>query len=73
MCLNRKCVAIDSHRERTVPNACPDNCDGNGVCNSKGQCHCNNGYAPPKCDGSGPGGSLHSGPAENPRSMFVSL
>lgn len=73
MCWKRKCRTIDYIRDKTVPNACPNNCNGNGVCNSKGQCHCNNGYAPPDCDNSGPGGSLNSGPAEDPRSMFASL
>jgi len=37
------------------------------VCNNLGQCHCDDGYAPPNCATAGPGGSLHSGPA-NPSS-----
>ncbi|XP_025094501.1 disintegrin and metalloproteinase domain-containing protein 12-like [Pomacea canaliculata] len=43
---------------------CPD-CHGNGVCNSKGHCHCHVGYAPPLCDRPGFGGSIDSGPATN--------
>lgn len=31
-----------------------------------GHCHCEKGFAPPNCDSPGPGGSLHSGPAQNP-------
>lgn len=64
LCVNRKCMPVAS---LTVgPMACPDNCNGNGMCNSKGHCHCDTGYAPPLCLAPGPGGSLDSGPASNP-------
>jgi len=36
------------------------------VCNNLGQCHCDDGYAPPRCDTAGSGGSMHSGPANAP-------
>uniref|UniRef100_A0A671DTE5 A disintegrin and metallopeptidase domain 3-like n=1 Tax=Rhinolophus ferrumequinum TaxID=59479 RepID=A0A671DTE5_RHIFE len=38
-------------------------CKGHGVCNSKGNCHCDVGYAPPSCtiSPSSPGGSIDDG------------
>lgn len=45
---------------------CPNNCNGHGVCNSRGHCHCDMGYSPPHCDYPGPGGSEDSGPASDP-------
>lgn len=34
------------------------------MCNTLGQCHCNEGYAPPDCSKPGAGGSYHSNPAK---------
>lgn len=56
MCLNQACVSTER-----VKAGCP-NCYGNGVCNSKGHCHCFDGYDPPDCRGPGFGGSIDSGP-----------
>lgn len=59
ICLKKKCVPMSL----VASPSCPD-CHGNGVCNSLGQCHCNEGFAPPTCDEPGHGGSLHSGPVK---------
>lgn len=41
---------------------CVNGCSDRGVCNSKGHCHCEEGWGPPICDVSGNGGSVDSGP-----------
>lgn len=51
---------------RTEVKTCPNDCNGNGICNSLGHCHCNVGFAPPDCTYPGPGGSNDSGPASDP-------
>ncbi|XP_072934228.1 uncharacterized protein Meltrin [Epargyreus clarus] len=66
MCLKQKCVSVESVRaavEKEKSSVCPSDCSGHGVCNSKGHCHCDAGYAPPLCALPGPGGSYDSGPA----------
>ncbi|XP_025916065.1 disintegrin and metalloproteinase domain-containing protein 21-like [Apteryx rowi] len=61
ICINRTCVPeakyLTSHcsSKRT--------CRGKGVCNTKGNCHCDDGWAPPYCQFAGFGGSIDSGPA----------
>ncbi|XP_056006417.1 disintegrin and metalloproteinase domain-containing protein 12-like isoform X2 [Ostrea edulis] len=57
ICYNHKCTSL----ARLATKNCPD-CNNNGVCNSIGQCHCNEGFGPPFCNEPGFGGSLHSGP-----------
>ncbi|XP_055908941.1 disintegrin and metalloproteinase domain-containing protein 12 isoform X2 [Eupeodes corollae] len=69
MCVGQKCIGIEDLRSSGFGVECPENCNGNGICNSKGNCHCNEGYAPPFCNAPGPGGSKDSGPATNPNSL----
>lgn len=64
MCVNQTCMAVSDLKARYK--TCPDNCNGKGVCNNKGNCHCFIGYASPNCNEPGPGGSEDSGPASSP-------
>ncbi|XP_055586940.1 disintegrin and metalloproteinase domain-containing protein 12 [Uranotaenia lowii] len=66
MCLNQVCMAVESLRAKGSGVECPENCNGNGICNSEGHCHCNKGFAPPLCNSPGNGGSEDSGPASDP-------
>ncbi|XP_064630043.1 disintegrin and metalloproteinase domain-containing protein 9-like isoform X2 [Lineus longissimus] len=59
MCLNHQCQWITDLK---FPK-CYMGCSDNGVCNSKGNCHCDAGWASPLCDRAGSGGSIDSGPA----------
>jgi hypothetical protein len=71
MCVNQKCMAVGSLRQQAGSGVCPQNCNGNGVCNSRGHCHCAIGYAPPLCDYPGIGGSEDSGPASDPSGEYL--
>ncbi|KAK9890704.1 hypothetical protein WA026_012054 [Henosepilachna vigintioctopunctata] len=62
MCVNQKCLSVSSLR--TKGRDCSNNCK-NGWCNNLGHCHCKDGFAPPNCGSSGPGGSEDSGPASS--------
>lgn len=66
MCLNQECMAVESLRAQGSGVQCPEDCNGNGICNSEGHCHCNKGFAPPLCNSPGNGGSEDSGPATDP-------
>ncbi|KAM9061287.1 disintegrin and metalloproteinase domain-containing protein 30-like [Sarcophilus harrisii] len=58
MCVNKTCLNISSIQQECVP----EQCNFQGVCNNRGNCHCDFGYAPPFCQNSGYGGSSDSGP-----------
>ncbi|XP_072207473.1 disintegrin and metalloproteinase domain-containing protein 21-like [Excalfactoria chinensis] len=60
ICINRTCVP----EEKYLASHCSANttCRGKGICNTKGNCHCDNGWAPPFCQYAGFGGSIDSGP-----------
>ncbi|NXD12624.1 ADAM9 protein, partial [Nothocercus nigrocapillus] len=61
ICINRTCVPEAEHL--TSPCSAEKTCRGKGVCNTKGNCHCDDGWAPPYCKFAGFGGSIDSGPA----------
>lgn len=74
MCVNQKCMSVAALRASVSSgNACPNDCGGNGVCNSLGHCHCNRGFRPPDCTQPGVGGSEDSGPAEDPNGESISF
>ncbi|KAL7875897.1 hypothetical protein AOLI_G00108600 [Acnodon oligacanthus] len=60
VCKDRQC----QNASFTELEACMARCNGHGVCNSNGNCHCNHGWAPPYCDKPGLGGSVDSGPVQ---------
>ncbi|XP_040333487.1 disintegrin and metalloproteinase domain-containing protein 20-like [Herpailurus yagouaroundi] len=59
ICIHKKCVNMTY-----PPRSCQadETCHMNGVCNNRQHCHCNYGWAPPKCQHVGHGGSIDSGP-----------
>ncbi|NWW87001.1 ADAM9 protein, partial [Rhynochetos jubatus] len=61
ICVNRTCVP----EEKYLTSRCSAKrtCGGKGVCNTRGNCHCDDGWAPPYCQFVGFGGSVDSGPA----------
>lgn len=59
LCVNQICSSL---KKLAFPD-CPKGCNGNGICNSRGNCHCDPGYAPPTCAKVGKGGSVDSGSA----------
>jgi len=65
MCVNQKCVGVNTILGATNP-VCANDCTGRGVCNSKGNCHCDDGYGGHYCEATGYGGSIDSGPAVDP-------
>ncbi|KAH8267346.1 hypothetical protein KR018_011802, partial [Drosophila ironensis] len=66
MCVAQKCLPVATVRHRGMGKACPEDCNGNGVCNSKGHCHCDIGFGGESCGRAGSGGSPDSGPATDP-------
>ncbi|XP_054699904.1 disintegrin and metalloproteinase domain-containing protein 9-like [Grus americana] len=61
ICINQTCVP----EEKYLTSSCSAKrtCRGKGVCNTRGNCHCDKGWAPPDCQFIGFGGSVDSGPA----------
>ncbi|XP_018901177.2 uncharacterized protein Meltrin [Bemisia tabaci] len=70
MCVHQRCVPVADVLAAT-PDICREGCNGQGVCNNKGHCHCNDGFAPPFCDYPGLGGSVDSGPASDPNAWHA--
>ncbi|XP_066116657.1 disintegrin and metalloproteinase domain-containing protein 1a-like, partial [Saccopteryx bilineata] len=64
VCMNYSCTDSAVFNYDCIPK---DTCSGRGVCNNLKHCHCEAGYAPPKCDTEGNGGSEDSGPPGNSR------
>ncbi|XP_020777924.1 disintegrin and metalloproteinase domain-containing protein 15 isoform X2 [Boleophthalmus pectinirostris] len=63
VCLDQRCQEDSVFRVEE----CRQKCHGHGVCNSNGNCHCDDGWAPPDCVSSGTGGSTDSGPTRSTR------
>ncbi|NXX84194.1 ADA20 protein, partial [Urocolius indicus] len=66
LCINRTCTSVallnyDCNASR---------CHGRGVCNSRRNCHCSHGWAPPFCERRGFGGSVDSGPPPARRTLL---
>ncbi|XP_063326405.1 disintegrin and metalloproteinase domain-containing protein 33 isoform X1 [Pelmatolapia mariae] len=60
VCSDRRC----QNASFTELETCLARCHNKGVCNSNGNCHCNQGWAPPFCEKPGLGGSVDSGPVQ---------
>lgn len=60
MCIRQKCLSIESLRASGIGVDCPENCNGHGICDNTGNCHCETGYAPPLCS-LGSTGSANNG------------
>ncbi|OPJ83038.1 disintegrin and metalloproteinase domain-containing protein 20 [Patagioenas fasciata monilis] len=65
LCINRTCTSLSVLNY----NCNLTMCHNRGVCNSRKNCHCSYGWAPPYCDLEGLGGSVDSGPPP-PRKLF---
>ncbi|XP_072346662.1 disintegrin and metalloproteinase domain-containing protein 12 isoform X2 [Scyliorhinus torazame] len=62
-CINRTCQDISTFGVQE----CLQKCHSHGICNSNENCHCDPGWAPPFCQSSGYGGSVDSGPVQEPQ------
>ena len=71
MCVNQRCLAIESVIKGGKGTPCENDCNGHGVCNSEGHCHCDANFAPPDCIEPGPGGSVDSGPSRDPNGECI--
>lgn len=71
LCVDQKCLSVEKYKEDKKIFDCPDNCHGNGICNSKNKCHCKLGYNPlTNCQKDGCGGSEDGGPSD-PSCEFI--
>lgn len=72
MCLNQQCMDLEELNKQGIGLLCKEACSGNGVCNNRGHCHCNDGFGGEVCNEEGYGGSVDSGPASYPsREYFI--
>ncbi|KAH0620690.1 hypothetical protein JD844_021372 [Phrynosoma platyrhinos] len=58
MCIDGKCLSVSLLKY----DCNVTKCHNRGICNSRKNCHCDYGWAPPKCLNEGYGGSIDSGP-----------
>ncbi|KAH8407940.1 hypothetical protein KR222_004177, partial [Zaprionus bogoriensis] len=72
MCVDQQCLTLQRVRQMGLGASCPEECNGNGVCNSRGHCHCAVGFGGESCNKPGHGGSPDSGPATDPSSKCSS-
>ncbi|XP_039495580.1 disintegrin and metalloproteinase domain-containing protein 12 [Drosophila santomea] len=66
MCVDQRCLPVATVRQTGMGKPCPEDCNGNGICNSRGHCHCDVGFGGEACSKAGSGGSPDSGPATDP-------
>ncbi|KAH8308195.1 hypothetical protein KR059_007993, partial [Drosophila kikkawai] len=66
MCVDQRCLPVATVRQKGMGTPCPEDCNGNGICNSRGHCHCDVGFGGESCSRAGSGGSPDSGPATDP-------
>ncbi|ALC45519.1 Neu3, partial [Drosophila busckii] len=66
MCVNQQCLAVQQVHQMGMGARCPEDCNGNGICNSRAHCHCDVGFGGESCNKPGHGGSPDSGPATDP-------
>ncbi|KAM6149591.1 disintegrin and metalloproteinase domain-containing protein 32 [Erethizon dorsatum] len=59
VCVNRVCV--ESRMIKDASYLCTKRCNGHGVCNSKDECNCTDGYLPPNCQAQSRGWSGEEG------------
>ncbi|EDW16714.2 disintegrin and metalloproteinase domain-containing protein 12 isoform X1 [Drosophila mojavensis] len=70
MCVNQQCLPLERVRKMGMGARCPEDCNDNGICNSRGHCHCDVGFGGEACNKVGHGGSVDSGPATDPSSAL---
>ncbi|XP_045677754.1 A disintegrin and metallopeptidase domain 3-like [Phyllostomus hastatus] len=61
-CHGRVCKPVSNYNNPVTCNS-TEKCQGHGICNTRGNCQCDYGYAPPRCSSSpsSPGGSVDDG------------